>query len=59
MVRCQVFDLNGQLVKFANVMAGSVSEAWNLVKTGLRKGAYIMRYGEAGQSSHVVKVRLQ
>lgn len=59
MVRCQVFDLNGQLIKSANVMAGSVSEAWNLVKTGLRKGAYIMRYGEAGQGSHVVKVRLQ
>jgi hypothetical protein len=59
MVRCQVFDLNGQLVKSANVMAGSVSEAWNLVKVGLRKGAYIMRYGETGQSSHVVKVRLQ
>ena len=59
MVRCQVFDLNGQLVKSTNVMAGSASEAWNLVKTGLRKGAYIMRYGETGQGSHVVKVRLQ
>ncbi|ACX76071.1 Carbohydrate binding family 6 [Fibrobacter succinogenes subsp. succinogenes S85] len=59
MVRYQVFDLNGQLIKSANVMAGSVSEAWNLVKTGLRKGAYVMRYSEAGQGSHVVKVRLQ
>jgi hypothetical protein len=58
MVRCQVFDLNGQLVKSANVMAGSASEAWNLVKSGLRNGAYIMRYGEANHNAmRIVQLR--
>ena len=48
MVHCQVFDMNGQLVKSANVMAGSAGEAWNSVKSGLMNGAYILRYGAAG-----------
>lgn len=55
MVRCQVFDLSGQQVKSANVMAGSPTEVWNNVKTGLRNGAYILQYGD-GLSSHIVKV---
>ena len=50
MVRCQVFDMNGQLVKSASVMAGSAGEAWNLVKTGLINGVYVMRYGEIGRN---------
>jgi len=48
MVRCQVFDMNGQLVKSANVVAGSVGEAWNGMKAGLRDGMYVLRYGAAG-----------
>jgi hypothetical protein len=55
MVHCQVFDLSGQQVKSANVMAGSPTEVWNNVKTGLRNGAYILQYGD-GLSSHIVKV---
>jgi hypothetical protein len=48
MLRCQVFDMNGQLVKSANVVAGSAGEAWNGVKAGLRDGMYVLRYGAAG-----------
>ena len=48
MVRCQVFDMNGKLIKSANVMAGSTSEAWNSMKAGLRDGAYMMRVGDRG-----------
>lgn len=47
-VRCQVFDMNGKLVKSANVMAASTSEAWNSMKAGLRDGAYMMRVGDKG-----------
>lgn len=48
MVRCQVFDMNGKLIKTANVMAASTSEAWNSMKAGLRAGAYMMRIGDRG-----------
>lgn len=48
MLRCQVFDMNGQLVKSANVVAGSAGEAWNGMKVGLRDGMYVLRYGAAG-----------
>jgi hypothetical protein len=48
MVRCQVFDMNGKLIKSANVMASSTSEAWNSMKAGLRDGAYMMRVGDRG-----------
>ena len=48
MVRCQVFDMNGKLIKSANVMAASTSEAWNSMKAGLRDGAYMMRVGDRG-----------
>jgi len=57
MVRCQVFDMNGQLVKSANVMAGSAGEAWNSVKAGLMNGTYILRYGEMGGNMRTVQVR--
>lgn len=53
LLRCQVFDMNGQQVKSVNVMAGSVSEAWNSVKAGLMNGVYMMRVGEVG----IFKVR--
>ena len=46
MVHCQVFDMNGKWGKSAKVFAGSASEAWNGVNTGLMNGFYIMRYGE-------------
>lgn len=50
MFRCQVFDMNGQLVKSANVVAGSAGEAWNGMKAGLRDGMYVLRYGAVGTS---------
>jgi peptidoglycan/xylan/chitin deacetylase (PgdA/CDA1 family) len=50
MVHCQVFDMNGQLVKSTNVMAGSAGEAWNNVKAELVNGTYVLRYGAAGTS---------
>ncbi|MBP5767734.1 MAG: polysaccharide deacetylase family protein [Fibrobacter sp.] len=56
MLLCRVFDMNGQLIKSANVMAGSASEAWNNVKAGLVNGAYILRYGKMNGNMHVVKV---
>ena len=57
MLRCQVFDMNGQLVKSANVMAGSVGEAWNGMKAGLRDGAYILRLGAKADEMRIVQVR--
>ena len=58
MVRCQVFDMNGQLIKSANVLASSVSEAWNNVKAGLVNGAYVMRFGEVdGRNMRIVQVK--
>lgn len=55
-VQCQVFDLNGQLIKSASVMGASAGEIWNNVKPGLREGAYIMRLSQAGKSQ-TVRVR--
>ena len=57
MLRCQVFDMNGQLVKSANVMAGSVGEAWNGMKAELRDGAYILRLGAKADEMRIVQVR--
>jgi hypothetical protein len=58
MLRCQVFDMNGQLVKSANVVAGSAGEAWNGMKAGLRDGMYVLRYGAAGTGEmRTVQVR--
>lgn len=56
-VKCQIFDMNGQLVKTANVMAGSAQEIWNNVKSDLRNGAYIMRFGEVGKSMQTRRVQ--
>jgi hypothetical protein len=49
--------MNGQLVKSANVMAGSVGEAWNGMKAGLRDGAYILRLGAKADEMRIVQVR--
>ena len=58
MVHCQVFDMNGQLIKSANVFASSVSEAWNNVKAGLVNGAYVMRFGKVdGRNMRIVQVK--
>jgi hypothetical protein len=57
MLRCQVFDMNGKLVKSANAMAGSPKEAWNNVKMGLRDGSYILRLGVRADNMRVVQVR--
>lgn len=58
LVRCHVFDVNGQLVKSTNVWASSVNEAWNEVKAGLMSGNYVMRYSEVGSNTmRVVQVR--
>lgn len=61
-VLCQIFDMNGHLIKSANVKAGSVGEAWNSVKSSLQNGMYIMRYGvesRNGKTSgmHTAQVR--
>ena len=58
MVHCQVFDMNGQLIKSANVVAGSAGEAWNSVKMGLVHGSYVMRYSSInGRNAQIVKVK--
>jgi len=58
MVQCQIFDMNGHLVKSTNATAGSVNELWNNVNGGLNRGAYIMRYGQVGRSNmQTVRVR--
>ena len=58
MVRCQVFDMNGQLIKSANVKAGSVSEVWNNVKADLVNGAYVVRFGDVdGRNMRIVQVK--
>ncbi|MCQ2104793.1 MAG: carbohydrate-binding protein [Fibrobacter sp.] len=57
MVKCQVFDMNGQLVKSVNVAAGATREVWNRAQAGLSAGMYIMRYGQAGKAMQTVRVR--
>ena len=58
MVHCQVFDMNGQLIKSANVFASSVSDAWNNIKAGLVNGAYVMRFGEVdGRNMRIAQVK--
>jgi hypothetical protein len=58
MVHCQVFDMNGHLIKSTDVMAGSVNEAWNSVKAPLVNGVYMMRYGEIGRENmRMIQVR--
>lgn len=57
MVKCQVFDMNGQLVKTANMVAGNATEVWNGINGSLRNGAYIMRYSVAGGMTQTVRVR--
>jgi peptidoglycan/xylan/chitin deacetylase (PgdA/CDA1 family) len=58
MVRCQIFDLNGELVKSATVVAESAGEAWNNVKAGLMNGTYVMRYSEVNSGKmRIIKVR--
>lgn len=56
MVKCTVFDMNGSLIKSANVAAGSAKDVWNNVNAGLREGAYILRFG-AGSSVQTIRVR--
>ncbi|PWJ69028.1 MULTISPECIES: polysaccharide deacetylase family protein [unclassified Fibrobacter] len=56
MVKCSVFDMNGNLVKSANVAAGSVGEIWSNVNVGLREGAYVLRYGTE-KSVQSIRVR--
>lgn len=56
MVKCQVFDMNGNLVKTAQVSASSVGELWNNVNVELREGAYVLRYGTE-KSVQSIRVR--
>lgn len=56
MVKCSVFDMNGNLVKSTNMMAGSVEDIWMNMNSGLREGAYVLRYG-VGKSVQTVRVR--
>ncbi len=57
MVKCQIFDMNGLLVKSADVSAGSARDVWNLVNTSLSRGQYIMRFGVTDKSMQAVRVR--
>lgn len=57
LIKCQIFDMNGQLVKSANVFAGSAQEAWKGINGTLRNGAYVMRYGVAGKATQTIRVR--
>lgn len=56
MVKCTVFDMNGNMVKSANVSAGSSMDVWNRVNGSLSAGMYIMRFGQ-GKSLQTVRVR--
>lgn len=56
-VRCQIFDMNGQLIKSTNVKAASVGEAWKSVKSGLQNGMYIMRYGVESRNGKASEMR--
>ncbi len=56
-VKCSVFDLNGNLIKSMHTTAGSIRDLWNHVNADLNAGMYIMRYGEAGKSMTSVRVR--
>ena len=44
-VHCQIFDLNGHLIKSLKTKAASVSEIWNTVNSNLRRGNYLLRLG--------------
>lgn len=55
MVKCTVFDMNGNLVKSVNAAAGSVRDMWNMVNGNLNAGMYIMRVGQ-GKSMQTVRV---
>lgn len=56
MVKCSVFDMNGNLVKSGIVAAGSIHGIWNKISINLRQGAYLMRYN-SGSMSQTVRVR--
>lgn len=56
-VKCSVFDMNGQLLKSVHTSVGSARDMWNRVNAGLGAGMYIMRYGEAGKTMQTVRVR--
>ena len=57
LVRCQIFDMNGQLIKSTNVKAALVGEAWKSVKSGLQNGMYIMRYGVESRNGKASEMR--
>lgn len=56
LIQCQVFDMNGLLVKSANVAAGTAHDVWNRVNGNLSAGLYVMRYG-TGKNMQTVRIR--
>lgn len=56
MVMCQIFDMNGNLVKSANVSASSSKDVWNQVNGNLSAGVYMMRFGSS-MSMQTIPVR--
>ncbi len=56
MVKCQIFDMNGNLVKSANVPASSSKDVWNQVNGSLSAGVYMMRFGSS-MSMQTIPVR--
>ncbi|MCQ2089094.1 MAG: carbohydrate-binding protein [Fibrobacter sp.] len=56
-VKCNVFDMNGHLIKSTHAAVGTTHDMWNQVNAGLGAGMYIMRYGEVGKAMQTVRVR--
>lgn len=57
MVKCTVFDMNGNMLKSFHTAVGTSQDIWNRAKDGLGAGVYILRYGEVGKSMQSVRVR--
>ncbi|MCQ2091060.1 MAG: carbohydrate-binding protein [Fibrobacter sp.] len=55
-VRCSVFDMNGNMVKSLQATASSVKDLWNRANAGLNAGMYIMRYGQVGKAMQTIRV---
>ncbi len=56
-VKCNVFDMNGNMLKSFHTAVGTSQDIWNRAKDGLGAGVYILRYGEVGKSMQSVRVR--
>lgn len=53
---CQIFDINGTLIKSVTNVSGNAHAIWNKINVNLDRGVYIMRYG-IGKNSQTLRVR--